>query len=102
LNPVPFPAFRNICMATCLATRPVRQFSNLPEYCPSPAEIRAACLEIQREWSPEERASRRTCHSGFALLRLEFLPDGEHPTRPPERSRRTYGGRLSDVRTSLD
>jgi hypothetical protein len=87
-------------MATSLASRPVRQFSNLPEYCPSPAEIRAACLAIQQEWSPEERASRRTSHSGFALLRLEFLPGSEHPTRPPERSLHSGNGRLNDFSIS--
>jgi hypothetical protein len=85
-------------MATCLAPRPARQFSNLPDYCPSLAEIRAACLEIQKEWSPEERASRRTSPSGFALLQLEFLPGSEHPTRPPERPQHAFGGRLNDFR----
>ena len=28
-------------------------------YDPTPEEIRAACLEIQREWSPQEEYSRR-------------------------------------------
>lgn len=28
------------------------------EYCPSPAEIRAACMEIQKEWSERERWRR--------------------------------------------
>ncbi|MEX0700461.1 MAG: hypothetical protein WD069_00040 [Planctomycetales bacterium] len=28
------------------------------DYCPSPAEIRAACNEIQKEWSERERWRR--------------------------------------------
>jgi hypothetical protein len=62
-----------------------KHYSNLPHYRPSPAQIRAGCLKIQREWSPEERARRRMGHCGFALLRVEFLPDSDHPPRsnPP-------------------
>lgn len=55
--------------------------SNLPFYCPTPDQIRAACLEIQREWSPEERAARRMGHGGFAMLQIEFLPGSDHPVR---------------------
>lgn len=55
--------------------------SNLPFYCPTPEQIRAACLEIQQEWSPEERASRRMGHGGFAMLQIEFLPGSDHPVR---------------------
>lgn len=31
---------------------------------PSPAEIAAACLRIQQGWTPAERRSRSTCHTG--------------------------------------
>ncbi len=37
-------------------------------YVPSPAEIRAACREIRREWSDDEREQR--CVRGNSLTRL--------------------------------
>jgi hypothetical protein len=36
---------------------------------PTPEEIRAACLEIQREWSPQEEYSRRCCKAEPVELR---------------------------------
>jgi hypothetical protein len=81
-----------IMSKTATATAP-KSYSNLPQYCPTPSQIRAACLEIQREWSPEERAERRLGHGGFAQFHVQFLPDSEHPLYVPGRSEDLAHGR---------
>jgi hypothetical protein len=43
-------------------------------YLPSPVQIREGCHQIRREWSPQERASRRA--GGRKAWRLLVLP---HP-----------------------
>lgn len=41
--------------------QPVRNLSNGdPRYLPTPDEIRQACIQIQAEWTDEERIYRRT------------------------------------------
>jgi hypothetical protein len=55
---------------------------------PSPDEIRDACAEIQREWSPEEELRRR----GWTLRRWELpafktaIGQRSRPTFTPSRS----------------
>ncbi|HUQ67885.1 MAG TPA: hypothetical protein VM165_00085 [Planctomycetaceae bacterium] len=68
-------------MPKCLTPTQSKPPSNLPFYCPTPAQIRAACAEIQREWSLEERAMRRMSHGGFAQFRVQYLPESDHPVR---------------------
>jgi hypothetical protein len=44
-----------------------------PLYEPTPAEIRAACLEIQKEWTDSERRRRSNRRSNSrAFHRVEF------------------------------
>jgi len=48
---------------------------------PTPGQIRAGCRRIRREWSPEERATRRAVgREGWRLLVLPH-PQFDRPRR---------------------
>jgi hypothetical protein len=50
-------------------------------YLPTPAEIAAACLEIQSHWSAEERYYRRCCLKHGERTGVE--PSEEDAWQPP-------------------
>jgi hypothetical protein len=61
----------------------------MPDYCPTPEEIAAACRQIQSEWSEGERLRRGASQSGFARLRARLtdgvMPHNESITHPKGR-----------------
>jgi len=51
----------------CSTKKSVAKHDFRPQYEPTPEEIRAACLEIQQEWTETERR-RRACQRPMSRL----------------------------------